>query len=276
MNRRPRPPRVRRHPPAGAAPTGWRRLLRRPLAWTLAALGTVAVTVAGGWLATFGGRLLDPGKTAERVTGAPAFTSVVEEITFPLEYVLPDVVSAPAERTTLLTGAGGHSALRALVERHRGATARRMDLRIVLLGRRDGVRIVDAAPRIRAARPVPTGTRLVFGAEGEADTIELSADLDRPRPVFTRPKDRRTPYFRKHNIDLKRDEQVTLLVTLEARRRAYDVDLRLSYVEDGVPKTMDVPGNGRVLRVSGTPRDRRAYRERYEGGKDMAFRRVRP
>jgi hypothetical protein len=246
--------------------------LRRRATWVATAAGAVVVTVVGSWLTNFGNALFDPGAAARRVIGGQPLVTVVADGEEPLTWVLPDQLTSPEDRTILDTGIGGREGLKALVERHRGAPLNQIDVRIVLRGNRDGVRVVDARPRIRRVTSIYTGTLMSFDTAGVTGTVEITSDLDRPRPTFVSPESPRESYFRKHNVDLKRGEQVTLIVSAIARRRAYEFDIGLEYVVDGRLQSMVIGPRtgGSVFRVSGRARDYRAYKERYSGTESLA------
>jgi hypothetical protein len=60
-----------------------------------------------------------------------------------------------------------------------------MNITVVLVGNRSGMRIVDLKPRIVARESMSDGAYLkAAGGSGEAGTVELRADLDKAAPRF--------------------------------------------------------------------------------------------
>ncbi|WP_143082454.1 hypothetical protein [Nonomuraea wenchangensis] len=86
-------------------------------------------------------------------------------------------------------------------------------------------------------------------AWGEAGTVDMAANLDRPAPRFTAGGD--IPYFRKKQIDLKRDEPVTLSLSFTGRKAYYEFDLRAIVLAYGRTEEIVIRPDGGPFRLTG-------------------------
>ncbi|MEO3888383.1 hypothetical protein [Nonomuraea sp. B5E05] len=172
---------------------------------------------------------------------------------------LREAVTDPADRAVLLGSASG-SRRDAVMARHDRAPLETADLTVVLVGNRSSLRIVDIRPRVLDRKPVSDGALFVYSPAGEAATVELSADLDAPAPRFTSPEDPDISYFRKKQIDLKRDERVTLSLTVTGKAAYYAFDLLITVLAGDRTEQVTVQGPDRTpFRVTGTSSDYHAY-----------------
>ncbi|MFB9251838.1 hypothetical protein ACFFWE_26645 [Sphaerisporangium melleum] len=171
-------------------------------------------------------------------------------------------VTDPGERATLLGNASG-SRRDAVMARHHRAPLEKADVTVTLVGNRGSLRIIDITPRILERKPVSAGALMVYTpAGGEVDTIELSADLDQPAPRFTTADDRDTSYFRKKQIDLKRDERVTLAMSIKGSAAYYEFDLLVTVLAEDRTEQVTIKGpDTSPFRVTGAAD---AYRGYYE------------
>ncbi|UBU08519.1 hypothetical protein [Nonomuraea gerenzanensis] len=198
--------------------------------------------------------------TVDRIGGEPP----VEVGHVAVEYADRDTalrrpVTDPADRAALLGSASG-TRRETMLTRHDWAPLETADVTVVLVGNRSSLRIVDIQPRVLAREPVWDGALLVHTPAGEAETIELAADLDRPAPRFTTAKNPDVPYFRKKQIDLKRDERVTLSMTVVGRAASYTFDLAVTVLAGDRTEQVTVRGPGGVpFRVTGTSGTYRSY-----------------
>ncbi|MEO3805963.1 hypothetical protein [Nonomuraea sp. B1E8] len=172
---------------------------------------------------------------------------------------LRKAVTDPADRAVLLGSASG-SQRDAVMARHDRAPLETADLTVVLVGNRSSLRIVDIRPRVLDRKPVSDGALFVYSPAGEAATVELSADLDAPAPRFTSPEDPDISYFKKKQIDLKRDERVTLALTVTGTAAYYAFDLLITVLAGDRTEQVTVQGpDGTPFRVTGTAGSYRAY-----------------
>ncbi|TDD05398.1 hypothetical protein E1292_17180 [Nonomuraea deserti] len=172
---------------------------------------------------------------------------------------LREAVTDPADRAVLLGTASG-SRRDSVMTRHDRAPLETADLTVVLVGNRSSLRIVDIQPRVLDRKPVSDGALFIFNPAGEAATIELSADLDDPAPRFTSPEDPDTSYFRKKQIDLERDERVTLSMTVTGTAAYYAFDLLVTVLTGDRTEQVTVRGpDGTPFRVTGTSSTYHAY-----------------
>ncbi|MFG3439244.1 hypothetical protein ACGF0J_18525 [Nonomuraea sp. NPDC047897] len=224
----------------------------------VAAVGVVFTT----WFSSRGTDAID------RINGTPPITighvAVHHE---ERDIVLREPVTDPKERGILLGSATAEERA-ALLDRHHAAVTDAMNATVVLVGNRNSLRIVDVKPRVltRAARS--DGALLEATTAGEVDTVELAADLDRPAPRFTTSDDPDVPYFVTKQIDLKRDERVTLSLAIKGRRAYYEFDLLATVLAADRTEQVVINGpGGSPFRLTGrTETFRSVYTEMPGGG----------
>lgn len=177
--------------------------------------------------------------------------------------VLREPVTGPQDRATLLGRAVDDADVAAVLARHHVATIEDMNVTVVLTGNRSSLRIIDVRPRVLLRAPPADGALLRQGTAGEVGTVELVADLDR-RPIhFAAKKDPRTAYFTKKQIDLKRDERVTLSLSITGKSAYYEFDLVATVLAGDRSEQVVINGPGGVpFRLTG-PAD--SYRSTYSG-----------
>ncbi|MFB4271633.1 hypothetical protein [Nonomuraea sp. GTA35] len=175
--------------------------------------------------------------------------------------VLREPVTDARDRAILLGKAASDTALAAMLARHHVATIEEMTATVVLVGNRSSLRIIDIEPRVLTRAAPSDGALLVPGGAGETGTVELVADLDR-RPVrFTTKEDPGTAYFTKKQIDLKRDEVVTLSLSIVGAKAYYEFDLVATVLTGGRSEEIVINGpGGTPFRLTG-PAD--SYRTEY-------------
>ncbi|MBB6551265.1 hypothetical protein [Nonomuraea rubra] len=173
----------------------------------------------------------------------------------------------PQERAVLQADAAD-AEREAVLARHRVAPIGGVNLTVVLVGNRSSVRIVDIEPRVLTREPVSRGALLVSAGAGEAATIQVSADLDDRAPRFRMAEDPNVTYFRSKQIDLKRDERVTLSMTIEGDKAFYEFDLLTTVLADARAEQVVVKGpGGRPFRITGPAKTyRSSYHESPLGG----------
>ncbi|WP_043630843.1 hypothetical protein [Nonomuraea candida] len=233
-----------------------------------------------GWLAGIAGAVIlavfgvvftdwynsDGSDTVGRVRGtAPITVGHVAVDHSERDLVLREPVTDPEDRA-IMPATHADQRRAAVFARHRMAPVGAMDVTVVLTGNRSSLRIVDIAPRVLARLPVSDGARLIAITGGETDTVEMAADLDRAAPRFTTGEG--AAYFRKKQIDLKRDERVTLSLSFTGRKAYYEFDLVVTALADDRTEQVVVKGpDGGPFRLSGkAPRYRSYYREMQQGG----------
>ncbi|MEU8203622.1 hypothetical protein [Streptosporangium sp. NPDC049046] len=235
------------------------------LAWLAGIAGAVILAAFGvvftEWYNAHGS------DTVEQVRGAaPIIVGHVAVDYSERDTVLREPVTTPEDRTLMLA-AHADKQREAMLARHRMALIDSMNVTVALTGNRSSLRIVDIEPRVLARRPVSEGARLIaITGGGEVSTVEMAADLDRPAPRFTTGGD--TPYFRKKQIDLKRDEPVTLSLSFTGKKAYYEFDLRVTVLADGRTEEVVVKGpDGGPFRLTGeADRYRSHYRQASQGG----------
>lgn len=191
---------------------------------------------------------------------------------------LREPVTDPAERALLLAGAA--TAQRdAALERHQVAPVAAMNVTVVLVGNRGSLRIVDIEPRVLTRGPASRAALLIPAGAGEVGTVEVTADLDRTAPRFTMAQHPDTAYFSKKQIDLHRDERVTLSMTICAEKAFYTFDLVVTVLAGDRTEQVAVTGpGGRPFRLTGPASTyRSSYQESPAGGwRPQPKERIRP
>ncbi|MER6514069.1 hypothetical protein ABT158_45145 [Nonomuraea sp. NPDC001636] len=246
-----------------AGPGGW----KAARAWTAGVASATLIAAIGvvftAWYTASGPDTID------RVRGGPPLTVghvAVDYDERPL--VLREPVTTPADRAILLGRAADPADVTAMLARHHVATIGDMTATVVLVGNRSSLRIIDIKPRVLTRAPPAQGAYLNPGSAGQTGTVELFADLDR-RPVrFVTKKELRTPYFRTKQIDLKRDERVTLSLSIVGKTAYYEFDLVATVLTADKSEEIVIHGPGGVpFRLTGRASSyRTAYRATGYGG----------
>lgn len=216
--------------------------------WVAGILSAVLIAAVGAvFTAWFNARGPD---TVDRISGAPPIKVghvAVDHSAQDTALRMP--VTDPGERAALLGNTSG-SGRDTIMASHRRAPLEQANVTVVLIGNRSSVRIVDIEPRVLDRKPVSDGALLVYTPAGEADTIELSADLDEPAPRFATAED--ASYFRKKQIDLKRDEPVTLSLSIKGAAAYYEFDLLVTVLAEDRTEQVTIEGPGKTpFRVTG-------------------------
>ncbi|MEU9837044.1 hypothetical protein AB0D67_36370 [Streptosporangium sp. NPDC048047] len=244
---------------AEAPPPLLTRILRSPLAWLGGVLSAVAAAVLGPWAQGGGQDLL------ENVLGRPplAVPVVEEHAPGPGPVAFRSRPSSAADRAVLLT-APSDEEFAELSRRHDGGAVERLDVTITVESRRSDLRIVDIRPRVRRSTAILTGAYFLPDTSGEAPVISLNADFDRPPVLLLAGEKGKKPYFTGKQIDLKRGERETLVISFLSHRAAVEFDLQVLVVTGGRRMTQTIGGtDGGLFRVTGAARDHHAYRAVY-------------
>ncbi|TMR92041.1 hypothetical protein [Nonomuraea basaltis] len=226
--------------------------------WLAGILSAVIIAVIGVVFTTwFNARGPD---TFDRISGEPPIKVGHVAVEYSArDTALREPVTDPGERAALLGNASG-SRRDTVMARHHRALLDRTNVTVVLIGNRSSLRIVDIKPRVLARKPVSDGALLVDSPAGEVDTVELCANLDRPASHFAIAEDLDTSYFRKKQIDLKRDERVTLSMSISGKKAYYEFDLLVTVLAEDRTEQITIKGPDRgPFRVTGVPDDYRAY-----------------
>lgn len=235
------------------------------LAW-LAGIASAVILAAFGVVFT-GWYNANGSDTVARARGAAPITVGHMAVDYSeRDTVLREPVTDPEDRAVMLAVHAGKQR-DAMLARHQMALIDSMDVTVVLTGNRSSLRIVDIEPRVLARMPVSEGARLIaITGSGETGTVEMAADLDRPVPRFTTDKD--TAYFRKKQIDLKRDERITLSLSFTGKKAYYEFDLLVTVLADDRTEKVVITGpDGGRFRLSGeAARYRAYYRQAPQGG----------
>ncbi|MBB3733855.1 hypothetical protein [Nonomuraea dietziae] len=180
------------------------------------------------------------------------------------DIALREPVTDTRERAILLGEGASDSQRDAVLARHHRAPLDHASVTVVLIGNRTNLRIVDIEPRVLARKPVSDGALAFLSTAGEADTVELAADLDAAAPRFTTTKDRNASYFRKKQIDLKRDERVTLSLTVVGKKAYYEFDFLVTALAEDRTEQIEIKGPDKgSFRLTGRAD---AYRSYYDYG----------
>lgn len=215
--------------------------------WVAGIVGAVLVAAIGVvFTAWFGSRGTD---VIDRVSGAPPVTiGHVAVDADERDIALREPVTDPEERRILLGARATEDEQQALLTRHQAAVIDWMNITVVLVGNRSSMRIVDLRPRIIARKSVSDGAYLKApSGSGEVGTVELRADLDKATPRFVTAKDPGVRYFSTKQIDLKRDERVTLSMTISGTEAYYEFDLLATVLAEERAEQLVIngPGGGR-------------------------------
>ncbi|MFI6786981.1 hypothetical protein ACIBG4_06600 [Nonomuraea sp. NPDC050383] len=226
--------------------------------WLAGIVSAVIVAAVGVvFAAWFNARGSD---TVESISGEPPIKVGHVAVDYAAQDItLREAVTDPAERA-ILQGSASGSRRDTVMARHDRAPLETADLTVALVGNRSSVRIVDIQPRVLDRKPVSDGALFVYTSGGEVATIELSADLDEPAPRFTSPKTPDISYFRKKQIDLKQDEQVTLSMTVTGTAAYYAFDLVITVLAGDRTEQVTIQGPDRTpFRITGASGTYHAY-----------------
>ncbi|MFI6735805.1 hypothetical protein ACIBI9_23025 [Nonomuraea sp. NPDC050451] len=237
-----------------AASGGW----KATRTWLAGIISAVLIAAIGVVFSTwFNARGTD---TLDRLGGGPPITVGHVAIDYAGQVTaLREPVTDPAGRVALRASAAD-AAREAALTRHHRARIDIMNVTVTLVGNRGSLRIVDMKPRVLTRGPVSDGARLTAAGAGETGTVELAADLDQKAPRFTMSKDPRIPYFTKKQIDLKRDERVTLNMTITGKKAYYEFDLVLTVLAEDRTEEIVINGPDKTpFRLTGAARSYRSY-----------------
>ncbi|MGW0804735.1 hypothetical protein [Nonomuraea sp. NPDC002799] len=226
--------------------------------WLAGILSAVIIAAIGVVFTTwFGARGPD---TFDRIGGGPPITVGYVAIEYEAQdTVLREPVTDPGERVALRASTA-EKAREAVLTRHHQALIDTMNVIVTLVGNRSSLRIVDMKPRILTRGPVSDGALLSASSAGETDTIELAADLDQKAPRFTTDQDLKVPYFAKKQIDLKRDERVTLSMTISGKKAYYEFDLLVTVLAEARTEQIVINGPDKSpFRLTGAATSYRSY-----------------
>ncbi|MFF0771239.1 hypothetical protein ACFYUK_20295 [Nonomuraea wenchangensis] len=220
-------------------------------------ISTVAAGVLLAWTPTGGHDLVDSLRKADPLRVLSVKESLDGDVALGRPIVHAD------DRAALLTQPESFSRL---VTKYQGAPVGRLDLTIVAEGGRSRVRVVDIRPRVARRLPVLTGSYFRPTSAGEAGVISMKSDLDRPDSRFRLSGKSDRLYFSTKQIELARGEQVTLLLTFEAKKAFYEFDLVATLIADGREYQQVIERkSGGKFRVTGAAKDYRRYHQTYEG-----------
>ncbi|MGW0822555.1 hypothetical protein [Streptomyces sp. NPDC002845] len=133
-----------------------------------------------------------------------------------------------------------------LLARQGGAVIDELKVSFVFTGVRDtSVRITDMTIHKLATSPTLSGTAIYPYTQGEVGSIPVHADLDQPRPRILG-KDGK-PYFAAYDIDLAKDERVTVALSCQADAAMYRWVMSIDYVDDDGAHTVYVDRGGKLI-----------------------------
>jgi hypothetical protein len=247
--------------PGAATPgTNPRRpwFLRGAGAWVAGIVSGVLVVAGGAWFLDFGRSVAD--------NSGPALAAVAD--VDPLSthsYALADPVTSAADKVTLLSGTGSAAQVTRLIARHGGVPVSRMDVTLILEGRRSSLRIVNIQPQIRhepAGRP-PRAAFIQLPQAGSEPVIPVTTELGQPGSVL---ETKSGPYFDSEQIDLVRGERESFRISFLATTGYYEFTLLVTYVDGGHQYEQTIPGpiDG-TFRLAGLAADYHDYGALYLG-----------
>jgi hypothetical protein len=257
---------------AGGKPL-WRRGATYIIGLVVILIAAMVTAIGTGIGDTIGRRT---GKIfSERFDPAKPFGVTVDQATSTLPYAVPMVIKDPGDTTPLLDGSvDDGQALLVFVRQRNGAPTQQLVMNVVLTGTSaNSIRIINMKVIRTALDQVLTGTKIQppSGGGGE-DTIPLVVNMDQPRhDILGRDSHR---YFTRRNIDLAKDERVTLNMEFKATKYSYRWLLRFDYVgPDNAKRSVFVDADGNTsAKPDGIPAKRqfaltgmaRRYRREFE------------
>ncbi|MFI6504895.1 hypothetical protein [Nonomuraea typhae] len=234
--------------------------------WVAGIVSAVLVATIGvvftSWYNTAGTDVVD------RISGAaPVTIGHVSVETDELPLALRTPVTDQDGRRVLLGAHATPAERQALLTRHKVAPIGRTIITVVLTGRRTSLRIIDVKPRVLARASRSKGAYLGHTFGETLPTVELRSDLDAAAPRFTTRKEPDVRYFGRKQIDLKKDERVTLSLEVTAEQAYYEFDLVATVLAEERAEQIVINGPDGPFRLTGESRDFRSFyiRSRQDG-----------
>lgn len=266
-------PGTSRGTPEPAAEPWWRKHGR--LLWLgagIPVLGAVLTALALNGLGLADG----PEPAAPAATGSPSASLPSAPFTVSARQdsddggctALEDGISSPRDRAEIVTGGD----VAGVVRRHRGARAGELTTDLTIEGGAQPLTITSIDIEPEQPRPAPpfAGTLLCEAGGGGEAKIQLFADLDSTRPVFSTGKGSADRYFDKHVVTLAPGEQVNLSATFVAAKGSREFRLVVRYVRNGKEGAVPVPApSGSRYAVTGYAAE---YEAVYSGSPDGGYR----
>ncbi|MEU0567660.1 hypothetical protein ABZ297_20050 [Nonomuraea sp. NPDC005983] len=224
------------------------------IVWLAGLCSAILIAVGGAWFTGLFGVVADSGEAADVVQdtlGRPALRVSVVQQRGQLTATALGERPKGADKGVLLGGETAQGQLRDLVKRRQGAPVGKAVVRVELTGGRKAVRVVGARPVVKKVGTPLTAALLACETAGEESTVEMVARLDPVSPAFLGKPPSKRPYFESRTISLKRDEQVTLDMTVMPGSGVYDFTIVIDYQYDGRTETQEVfDADGRPFRVT--------------------------
>ncbi|MER6948427.1 hypothetical protein ABT294_30810 [Nonomuraea sp. NPDC000554] len=224
------------------------------IVWLAGLCSAILIAVGGAWFTGLFGVVADSGEAADVVQdtlGRPALRVSVVQQRGQLTATALRERPKGADKSVLLGGETAQGQLLDLVRRRQGAAVGKAVVRVELTGGRKSVRVVGARPVVKKVGAPLTAALLACETAGEENTVEMVARLDPVSPAFLGKPPSKRPYFESRTISLKRDEQVTLDMTVMPGRGVYDFTIMIDYQYDGRTETQEVfDADGRPFRVT--------------------------
>jgi hypothetical protein len=250
--------------PAQAAKNSLRQLVKRPIGWVLSLVVAALAAVAVSAMTSIPEQLMDVLALKDSLRSGDDFTAEPEIVYLDDQgrsMVTKDNVAPGAELLDAMSkpGAAASPDCLALIKDAGGIDLGDLSIRVGLQGRRNQeIRIVDIGVVIQDRSKPWQGT--LFGAppQGGTPTMQMIADLDKPKPVFGEVNDEEgpfnlkvgAPFFAKTWISLKDREPQELILRTFTRQHHVSFKLEIKYrIGDGT-RTKVLDNNGKPFEVT--------------------------
>jgi hypothetical protein len=224
--------------------------------WVAGIVSGILIAAGATWFLAFGRSVAD--------NSGPPFAAIVDVAPLSARCsALTAPITSAADRVTFLSGTASVAQVMALIARHGGVNVGRMDVTLILEGRRSSLRIVDIQPQVLPPKSPPTAALLQYESAGSVPVIPVTANLNQPFPVL---ETKSGPYFNTEEVDLVHGERETFRISFRATTGYYEFNLLVTYVTGGKQYQQTIPGpTDGVFRLAGAAADSHDYGTVYAG-----------
>jgi hypothetical protein len=224
--------------------------------WAAGIVSGILIIAGGTWFLAFGRSVAD--------NSGAALAAIVDVAPLSARCsALTDPITSATDRVTFLSGTASVAQVMALIARHGGVNVGRMDVTLILEGRRSSLRIVDIQPQVLPSKNAPTAALLQYESAGSVPVIPVTANLNQPFPVL---ETKSGPYFNTEEIDLVRGERETFRISFRATTGYYEFNLLVTYTTGGKQYEQTIPGpTDGVFRLAGAAANSHDYGTVYAG-----------
>jgi hypothetical protein len=239
-----------------------RRWLRRPATWLITvatgAIGLLLTQVITGVPA----QLINPDWAKDLLRRGPDFfvaAKIVDRDDNGFSMVVPHDYQPDPKFLTMAGAAADPEFGQGLYEAG-GVRMSPINLEVVVTGHRNQeIRILDIRPVIITRTDPMGGSAFLLPGQGESDILEMVIDFDAPNPIARErvneagsgEPDLGQPYFNKHKITLRDNEQEVITFPIRVTRHYVEFDLRFDYLVGTEEKSLTVDNDGEHFRVTG-------------------------